>query len=189
MSQKQQALGGPAQKVVVGEATAAGLEGSQPPPLDEAVAASRVMTLRRDILRGLEAQLALAKDGGEEGGQGEDVASLEGKVKEAAAFLPPRTMNYHDYLRLDDVLAAQVPESGLGGKRAAHDEMLFIIVHQAFELWFKQIAHELTAVTEVLQQPVVPENHIGRCVHLLNRVIQILKLMVRLQVSGVSLPP
>src|SRR5690606_37590109 len=66
------------------------------------------------------------------------------------ASLPPArarmsTVHYPDYLRLDQVLGAQVPLSGKAGP-AAHDEMLFIIVHQAHELWFKQILHEVESV-------------------------------------------
>ncbi|MEE4206242.1 MAG: tryptophan 2,3-dioxygenase family protein [Erythrobacter sp.] len=49
-----------------------------------------------------------------------------------------RDVTYSSYLDLDRVLAAQHPASG------AHDEMLFIIVHQASELWLKLCLHELT---------------------------------------------
>src|SRR5207302_4106434 len=49
---------------------------------------------------------------------------------------------YWSYLRLDQLLSAQVPLSD----PPAHDELLFIVVHQAFELWFKQILFELDAV-------------------------------------------
>jgi len=49
----------------------------------------------------------------------------------------PAGMTYADYLKLDDLLGAQQPLSGL------HDEMLFIIIHQTKELWMKQLLHEL----------------------------------------------
>jgi len=49
----------------------------------------------------------------------------------------PVGMTYADYLRLDDLLAAQRPLSGL------HDEMLFIVIHQTKELWLKQMLHEV----------------------------------------------
>src|SRR5512133_2091373 len=52
---------------------------------------------------------------------------------------------YADYLKLDRLLDAQEPASARQG-RAAHDEMLFIVVHQAYELWFKQILHELDRI-------------------------------------------
>jgi tryptophan 2,3-dioxygenase len=48
-------------------------------------------------------------------------------------------MSYGDYLRLDDVLGAQRPRSG------DHNEMIFIIQHQASELWMKLVVHELDA--------------------------------------------
>ena len=50
-----------------------------------------------------------------------------------------RDVTYSSYLDLDRILSAQHPASG------AHDEMLFIIVHQASELWLKLCLHELEA--------------------------------------------
>lgn len=49
------------------------------------------------------------------------------------------SVNYASYLKLDQLLSLQVPESD----PAEHDEMLFIVIHQVYELWFKQILHEL----------------------------------------------
>src|ERR1700719_2327883 len=46
-------------------------------------------------------------------------------------------VSYSGYLRLDQLLAAQQPRS------SEHDEMLFIVIHQIYELWFKQLLHEL----------------------------------------------
>mgnify|MGYP006128678201 CR=1 FL=1 len=48
---------------------------------------------------------------------------------------------YGDYLCLDKILSSQQLESSHYGE-PAHDEMLFIITHQTYELWFKQIIHE-----------------------------------------------
>src|SRR4051794_38168637 len=48
---------------------------------------------------------------------------------------------YGSYLGVDKLLALQAPLSLVEGKLHAHDEMLFIIVHQTYELWFKQILH------------------------------------------------
>jgi tryptophan 2,3-dioxygenase len=45
-------------------------------------------------------------------------------------------LTYASYLRLDDLLAAQSPRT------EEHDELLFVIIHQVYELWFKQILHE-----------------------------------------------
>ncbi|MBZ0173462.1 MAG: hypothetical protein K8E66_13850, partial [Phycisphaerales bacterium] len=62
-------------------------------------------------------------------------------------------MTYSGYLALEKVLDAQHPLSGLQGEGPAHhDEMLFIIVHQAMELWLKQVIHELTAATHSVRQ-------------------------------------
>ena len=51
-------------------------------------------------------------------------------------------MSYGDYLKLDQLLACQAPLS------EQHDELLFIIIHQATELWMKLALHELTAARE-----------------------------------------
>lgn len=55
------------------------------------------------------------------------------------------TMRYSDYLRLDALLAQQIVQSD------EHDELLFIVIHQVYELWFKQILHELGALRRALQ--------------------------------------
>ena len=52
---------------------------------------------------------------------------------------------YPDYLQLDKILGAQALESDKHGQHA-HDEMLFIVIHQAYELWFKQMLHEVGSV-------------------------------------------
>src|SRR5215475_3552815 len=57
---------------------------------------------------------------------------------------------YSDYLRLDALLTQQVRESERAGA-PAHDEMLFIIVHQAYELWFELILHELDRIQEIFK--------------------------------------
>src|SRR5262245_40026766 len=67
-------------------------------------------------------------------------------VKGCAMSQPsPTPLYYADYLKLSALLSAQAPESARHG-RSAHDEMLFIIVHQTYELWFKQILHELDRI-------------------------------------------
>lgn len=88
-------------------------------------------------------------------------------------------MNYHDYLRLDAVLDAQFPES-TKQDLPAHDEMLFIIIHQAYELWFKQLHHETDAVARILRQPELNDNspELQTVVHRLNRMVTILRVLV-----------
>jgi tryptophan 2,3-dioxygenase len=84
---------------------------------------------------------------------------------------------YWDYLQLDRILSAQWPRSAEKGE-AAHDEMLFIVVHQAFELWFKQILFELDDVLEVMGRSVVAESAMGQVVSRLDRIQEIQRLLL-----------
>ena len=93
-----------------------------------------------------------------------------------AAGAPPGCY-YSSYLRLDQLLSAQQPASDAAGK-PAHDEMLFITVHQAYELWFKQILHELKRIEADFSQNPVDDRVLGRIVHGLHRTHEILKLLV-----------
>ena len=68
---------------------------------------------------------------------------------------PRGPLYYADYLQLDRLLGSQQMQSALHG-RPAHDEMLFILVHQAYELWFKQILWELDAVLATFRSLSVP---------------------------------
>ncbi len=87
-------------------------------------------------------------------------------------------INYRDYLQLGTLLACQQCESAKRG-RPAHDEMLFIIVHQTYELWFKQILFELDRVQGVFAGDVVDDRAIGSVVHGLSRIAEILRLLVQ----------
>ena len=86
---------------------------------------------------------------------------------------------YGSYLAVDQLLELQKPYSLVEGKLHAHDEMLFIIVHQTYELWFKQILHELRACCEVLSQPSADDNgpDMNVVVHRLKRIVEIWKLL------------
>ena len=86
-------------------------------------------------------------------------------------------MNYHDYLQIDKLLSAQKLESAERGQ-AAHDEMLFIIVHQVYELWFKQILTEITSVLGIFNHDRVDEKLMDLIVARLQRVVEIQKLLV-----------
>ncbi len=79
---------------------------------------------------------------------------------------------YWDYLQLDRLLDLQRP----GGDD--HDEMLFIIIHQSYELWFKQILHELTLARDLLAREFVPERDIPRVHKALRRVHEIQRVLV-----------
>src|SRR5215813_9046310 len=87
-------------------------------------------------------------------------------------------LNYRDYLRLETLLACQQCESARHG-RPAHDEMLFIIVHQTYELWFKQILFELDQVQGVFAGDAVDDRAIGSVVHGLGRIGEILRLLIQ----------
>jgi tryptophan 2,3-dioxygenase len=88
-------------------------------------------------------------------------------------------MHYSDYLQLDKILGAQSPESDKK-QQPAHDEMLFIVIHQAYELWFKQLLYEVNSVAAIMQKPSLNDNspELQTVVHRLSRSVAILKLMV-----------
>src|SRR5438093_7601975 len=76
---------------------------------------------------------------------------------------------YQNYLKIDDLLALQQPRSA----GPEHDETLFIIIHQVYELWFKELLHEFDRVMQLLE---ADESH--RSQHTLKRILTILKVMV-----------
>ncbi len=88
-------------------------------------------------------------------------------------------MYYSDYLQLDKILDAQAPESAKHNVKA-DDEMLFIIIHQTYELWFKQLIYEVSLVKEMFSKPSLDDRigEVSRSVHKLNRCIEILKVLV-----------
>lgn len=77
------------------------------------------------------------------------------------------SLTYPSYLALDEVLGAQRPRS------AEHDEMLFIVIHQVYELWFKQLLHELG----FLQQRLA-DGDTAHAIRTLRRILTILKVVV-----------
>jgi tryptophan 2,3-dioxygenase len=78
-------------------------------------------------------------------------------------------LTYGSYLRLPELLAQQRPQVS----PPAHDELLFITVHQAYELWFKQLLHELTAARDAMSLAAT-----WRARHLLHRVHVIERLLI-----------
>jgi tryptophan 2,3-dioxygenase len=76
-------------------------------------------------------------------------------------------LTYTSYLALDEILGAQRPRSD------EHDEMLFIVIHQVYELWFKQLLHELAYLQGRLEDGDTP-----RALGTLKRVLTILKTVV-----------
>lgn len=87
---------------------------------------------------------------------------------------------YSEYLQLDKILNAQTLESDKANDHA-HDEMLFIVIHQSYELWFKQILYEVSSVMQILSQPNISDNSpdLFTVNHRLNRVVTILRVLVQ----------
>ena len=88
-----------------------------------------------------------------------------------------KKLSYGDYLELDKILDSQSLKSEKNGNMV-HDEMLFIIIHQTYELWFKQILHELDSIIEMFKGNYVEEENTGIVVSRLGRIIEIQKLLI-----------
>jgi tryptophan 2,3-dioxygenase len=78
-----------------------------------------------------------------------------------------KSLTYTSYLALEEILGAQRPKSD------EHDEVLFIVVHQVYELWFKQLIHELRYLQQMLEA-----GNDARAFATFKRVLTILKLVV-----------
>ena len=79
------------------------------------------------------------------------------------------SVTYSSYLKLDELLSLQRPVSD----RPEHYETLFIVIHQVYELWFKEILHELDYLETLLDRSDTP-----RALHTLRRILTILKVVV-----------
>ena len=88
-----------------------------------------------------------------------------------------KPVSYKNYLQLEKIFDAQHCKSKEIGKEC-HDETLFIIVHQAYELWFKQILHELDSILYVFSQPVIPDFQMSLISSRLERINQIQKVIM-----------
>ncbi len=78
-------------------------------------------------------------------------------------------LTYGRYLKIKELLDLQKPLS----EGPEHDEMLFIVIHQVYELWFKEVLHEVDYVCRLLE-----EGDSVRALHTLKRVLTILKVLV-----------
>lgn len=85
---------------------------------------------------------------------------------------------YSSYLRLDLLLNAQEPWS-FRSPTPGHDEMLFVIFHQVYELWFKQILFELDDIQTRMSAPIIDDNDMQPILSRLSRIVDILNLLVR----------
>lgn len=87
------------------------------------------------------------------------------------------SIHYDQYLQLQKILDAQKLRS-VEFKKPAHDEMLFIIIHQVYELWFKEIIHDLSSVMELFSEGSIEEAQIGVAISRLDRIVKIQKILV-----------
>ena len=78
-------------------------------------------------------------------------------------------VTYANYLKLDELLSLQQPRS----EGPEHDELLFIVIHQVYELWFKELLHELDHVARLLER-----DKPSQAQHTLKRILAILKVLV-----------
>jgi tryptophan 2,3-dioxygenase len=88
---------------------------------------------------------------------------------------------YSEYLQLDKMLGLQHPESSRKGNDPAHDEMLFIILRRAYELWFKQILFELDFIMGVFKNEAIDDNSedLNLVRHRMNRTLKIFELLTK----------
>lgn len=89
---------------------------------------------------------------------------------------PP--LYYGEYLQLDKLLSAQRLESEKKGQ-TVHDEMLFIVVHQAYELWFKQVLWELDDLLRIFGKDQVDETDMGTALGRLQRIVEIDAILIQ----------
>jgi tryptophan 2,3-dioxygenase len=87
----------------------------------------------------------------------------------------PDRLTYGSYLRIAELTALQ----SLHSQPPQHDELLFIIVHQVYELWFKQLLHEIDAVAERLaaDEPLGAQRLLRRCAEIQRVLIQQLRVL------------
>ena len=84
----------------------------------------------------------------------------------------PAALTYASYLKIDELLSLQQFRSD-GPDGPEHDEMLFIVIHQVYELWFKQMLHELDGLRVALEA-----NKHANASATLKRILTILKTLV-----------
>jgi tryptophan 2,3-dioxygenase len=111
------------------------------------------------------------------GGDGEDLVMAEHR--------DPRfgeqggRLSYGDYLCLDVLLDQQRPQSATADDgAAAHDELLFITIHQVYELWFKLVLFELGTVRDILLSGAGSPDAMWTARHLLRRVEQVEQVLI-----------
>jgi tryptophan 2,3-dioxygenase len=99
-------------------------------------------------------------------------AAACGGVGATVESLPAMSLTYSSYLKIEELLGLQQRLSH-GPRGPEHDEMLFIVIHQVYELWFKQMLHE----ADELKRRLEARDHPGVCATL-KRMLTILKTLV-----------
>ena len=124
-----------------------------------------------DRFEGGEIAVRLRHEAGAGDAQQRDRADARRRPRCAGVTMADTTaaVTYGSYLKIDELLSLQQPRS----EGPEHDEMLFIIIHQVYELWFKELLHEFDRVARCLTGD---EPH--RAQHTLKRILTILKVMV-----------
>ena len=89
-----------------------------------------------------------------------------------------QSLTYASYLELEKLLQLQIPRSGNDWSDAEHDELLFIVIHQVYELWFKQTLHEMDLMCRHLDEHRRDDDRTPQIRGALKRVLTILKTMV-----------
>ena len=115
-----------------------------------------------------------ASGGSESGSESGEGAGSEpdrpyGAGTQAQEGPPGSYLTYASYLKIDELLSLQDPVSN----GPEHDEMLFIIIHQVYELWFKEVLHEVDYVVKLLLA-----DDLARAQHTMKRILTILKVLV-----------
>ncbi len=89
-----------------------------------------------------------------------------------------KNFNYTSYLKISGITAQQDLMSVKHQGKPAHDEMLFIIVHQTYELWFKQILWEIDSIIELFNKNFVKDAELQTANHRLKRIVEIQRLLI-----------
>ena len=108
-------------------------------------------------------------DGSASAGNGPEPDRPYGAGAQVQEGPPGSYVTYAGYLKLEDLLSLQQPLS----EGPEHDEMLFIIIHQVYELWFKEVLHEVDYVARLLLA-----DDLARAQHTMKRILTILKVLV-----------
>ncbi len=87
-------------------------------------------------------------------------------------------IEYSNYLELKTLLNSQHLESAKFQDKPAHEEMLFIITHQTYELWFKQILWEIDSFLTIFKENSISNENLSKAVHRIKRVNEIFKVLI-----------